>query len=506
MQSAKNRIKVLSALSMAAAATFAANSAKAVTLSLYYGNTAGTAAGTPTSNATGDGIWVGNSTGSTSTHPSTFKTAKGNLQGTPTQITPNASGPTTITVPLGQYLSISINALLTGDANGDSGKSEVTTKGGTVVEPGSLGLSGLGIRIPVSANDATGSILQPVNNGGAYTSFNSVPGFNSYATLNTVTTTPGGPAAPSWQKSSPGDVEANSGSVGANNQIFGGNSAPNSNAAEISELQQFSASSAAYGNSTEFFQGLVYQGLSTGVVTLSPFADSTATQYWTVLTPASGLKKGVYQTATGYQPSYFGTSDSIQSLPVLVIDVVGTGTGTGSSSHAILSLTAAAPTANYGTSSGTLAVTGSNGKYTLAQITGLSDVTNYVEATGWNPATDEEIYGLDVLVNGNAANATQLATLINAINGDSSGDGASAGVSASTTPVGGFPSSYNLFLTYAGGGTNPDFLGVDLSSTNDSNLVGYSFSEVAAVPEPMTIGLLAVGGVGLMARRNRRKA
>jgi hypothetical protein len=506
MQSAKNRMKVLSALSMAAAATFAVRSANAASLSLYYGNTAGTAAGTNTSNATGDGIWVGNSTGSTSTHPTSFKTAKGNLQGTPTQITPNVGTPTTITVPIGQYLSISINALLTGDTNGDGGKSEVTTKGGTAVEPANLGLSALGIRIPVSANDANGSILQPVNNGATYTSFNSVPGFNSYATVNTSTTTPGGPAAPQWQKSTPGDLEANSGSVGANNQIFGGNSTPASNALEIPELQQFSASSAAYGNSTEFFQGLVYQGLSAGVVTLSPFADSTGTQYWTVLTPASGVKKGVYQTATGYQPSYFGTSDTIGTLPVLVIDVVGTQSSSSSSSHAILSLTSAAPTA-YGSSSGTLAVTGSNGKYNLAQITGLSDVTNYVEATGWNPATDEEIYGLDVLVNGNAANGNQLATLINAINGDSSGDGASAGVSASTTnPGGAFPGGYNLFLTYAGGGFSPDFLGVDLSSSNDSNLAGYSFSEVAAVPEPMTIGLLAVGSVGLMARRNRRKA
>lgn len=453
MQSAKNRMKVLSALSMAAAAAFAAKSANAASLSLYYGDTAGTLPGSSNSNATGDGIWVGNSTGSTSTHPTQFKTAKGNLQGFPVQIIPNQTGPTTIAVPEGEYLSISINALLTGDTNGDGGLKEVTTKGGTITEPSNLGLSSLGIRIPVSANDANGKILQPVNLGPSYTTFNSVPGFNSYAIVNTVTSTPGGPAAPVWAGGiTPGDVEASSGSVGANNQIFGGNKTPASTATEGSELQQFAASSAAYGNSTEFFQGLVYQaGTTSGVVTLSPFADSTATQYWTVLTPASGAKKGVDQTPTTYQPSYFGTADTIGTLPVLVIDVVGTSTGTGSSSHAILSLTSAAPTA-YGTSSGTLAVNGSNGKYTLSQITGLSDVTNYVEATGWNPATDEEIYGLDVLVNGQQANGTQLAALINAINGDSSGDGASAGVTASTTPdVGGFPSTYNLFLTYAGG-------------------------------------------------------
>jgi len=490
MQSAKNRMKVLSALSMAAAATFAAKSANAASLSLYYGQNTGT------SNATSDGIYVG------TVAPSAATTNLGNLPGGVPQVV-SQTAPTTITLPEGEYLSISVNALLTGDANHDSGIVEPTASG-SIAQPATLGLSSLGIRVPVSANDANGAILQPVNNGAAYTSFNSVPGFNSWATVNTGTTTPGGPDKPQWLGSkSVGDVEQSSGSVAANNQIFGGNSAQQFTAGASGNqmLTQFSASSAAYGNSTEFFRGLVYQAGSTaGVVTLSPFADSTATQYWSILTPAASNGG-----TTNYQPSYFGTSDSIGSLPVLVIDVVGTSTGTGTSSHAILSLTSAAPTA-YGTSSGTLAVTGSNGKYTLAQITGLSDVTNYVEATGWNPATDEEIYGLDVLVNGNAANGAQLATLINAINGDSSGDGASAGVSASTTPVGGFPSSYNLFLTYAAGGTNPDFLGVDLSSTNDSNLAGYSFSEVAAVPEPMTIGLLAVGGVGLMARRNRRKA
>ena len=37
---------------------------------------------------------------------------------------------------------------------------------------------------------------------------------------------------------------------------------------------------------------------------------------------------------------------------------------------------------------------------------------------------------------------------------------------------------YNLFLTYAGGapgGGTSDDLGIDLSSTNDSNLTGYTF-------------------------------
>lgn len=486
MQSAKNRMKVLSALSMAAAATFAVKSANAASLSLYYGQSSSTAA------AKADSVYVG--TGIATSSP-------GNLTGGTAQ-TVSQTAATTITVPVGQYLSISINALLTGDTNPDGGShTSHPSYDGSLNQPATLGLSALGIRIPVSANDANGSILQPVNNGASYTTFNSVAGYNSYATLNQNTTTPGGPETPQWLGShSVGDVEQQTGSVGANNQIFGGNSGQQLTftAGGMNMLQQFSAASAAYGSSTEFFRGLVYQGLSAGVVTLSPFADTTATQYWSVLTPAA--QNG---GTTDYQPSYFGTSDHVGTLPVLVIDVVG-----GSTHQAVVSLTSAAPT-SYGTSSGTLTVAGSNGKYTLNQITGLTDVTNYVEAAGWNPATDEEVYGLDVLVNGNAANAAQLATLVNAIGGDGLAT-ASSGVTASATdPLGAaaFPSQYNLFLSYAGGGpSSPDFLGVDLSSGNDSNLAGYSFSAVAAVPEPMTIGLMAVGAVGLMARRNRRKA
>jgi hypothetical protein len=37
-------------------------------------------------------------------------------------------------------------------------------------------------------------------------------------------------------------------------------------------------------------------------------------------------------------------------------------------------------------------------------------------------------------------------------------------------------------------------------------LTGYTFTAVSVVPEPMSLGLLALGGVSLMTRRSRRKA
>jgi GH35 family endo-1,4-beta-xylanase len=67
--------------------------------------------------------------------------------------------------------------------------------------------------------------------------------------------------------------------------------------------------------------------------------------------------------------------------------------------HNIISLTAAssgAPTV-YGSSQGTLTVNGSNGSYTPVSVTLSTAVSKgYVEGNGFSPATDTEIYGLDV--------------------------------------------------------------------------------------------------------------
>jgi hypothetical protein len=460
VKSAKNSARALTAL---AAATIAVKSASAVTLTLYYGNTAGT------SNPSSDGIYIGGGI-------STSANALGNLQNA-TQVPANVGGPTTVSIPVGAYVSIAINAVLTGDSNSDAGVNEITDNGSqSIAQPNFMGLAALGIRVPVSANDANGQILQPAAKGPSFTTFgNSVPGYNSFATVNRSTSEPGGPATPQWSSNvSPGDVEMNSGSVGANEQIFGGNSTIPQTVTGMNQLQQFSGASSAYSNSTEFFRGLVYQGLSTGIVTLSPFVDTTATQYWGVLTPASE-NGGI----THYQASFFKSNDTIGTLPALVIDVTG-------ASHSIVNVaSSSASLADYGISSGTLAVTGGNGSYTLAQLTGLN-----------------------VLVNGNQANATQLQTLINAIGGDKIAPWSL--LSASTTdPSGAFPGNYNLFFTIggpfaAGAPPNPGFIGVDLSSSNDPNLVGYSFSAIGVVPEPISCTLLMGASVILAPRRKCR--
>jgi len=214
-------------------------------------------------------------------------------------------------------------------------------------------------------------------------------------------------------------------------------------------------------------------------------------------------------------PTPFGANDVITPLPVLVINVIGVTTGT----HPIVSLAAtASANAAYAPTVGSLTITGSAALgYTVAQVTGLSSTTGNVNTSAWNAQTDPEIYGVDVKVNGTQATPSQLATLLAAITGTDGGtEGPSlGGVLASTDPTGGAlaaldtaTTTYNLFLKYAAGGPSAplDNLGLDLSNSNDSNLTGYTFTAVSVVPEPMSLGLLALGGVSLMSRRSRRKA
>ena len=107
-----------------------------------------------------------------------------------------------------------------------------------------------------------------------------------------------------------------------------------------------------------------------------------------------------------------------------------------------------------------------------------------------------------------------MAALLTAINNGDSAVPESLGVFASTTdPTNGALNEldgggvYNLFLRLAGGGPSAsDDLGIDLSNSNDPNLTGYTFTAIAVVPEPMSLGLLGIGGVGLMTRRNRRNS
>ncbi len=154
-----------------------------------------------------------------------------------------------------------------------------------------------------------------------------------------------------------------------------------------------------------------------------------------------------------------------------------------------------------------LTVTGGNGSYVLQQATGIKDGSGSsngpsqanIEANGFSPAADKEVIALDIEVGGAQASTSQLNTLV----AEAIADGLPAGmtVSATAPSQNPFASNYNLFLDVNPGLASDVFLGWDLSSGNDSNLTGgYTVSAVAVVPEPMSLGVLALAGFGMMAR------
>jgi hypothetical protein len=200
---------------------------------------------------------------------------------------------------------------------------------------------------------------------------------------------------------------------------------------------------------------------------------------------------------------------------------------TTSTPNKIISLTAVAPT-SYGNKLTQSATPGAdqatfnpNASDSIIHVTG-SGATGYVkgsadniggtangenkfnvEATGWNPNTDQEIYALNIKVNGSDPSAAQISAIIADING---ANGNTGNITASTVSgqfAAVFP-GYDILLTAANGTISPEFLGVDFSA--DSTTTGVTVTNVAAVPEPVSAAGLLLGAAGLLLGRRKRNA
>jgi len=217
-------------------------------------------------------------------------------------------------------------------------------------------------------------------------------------------------------------------------------------------------------------------GFATGGV---PATSTLGANYANVLVPTADMVRVVVSAA--------GTTGNFYTATFTL------GTSVGPTTTPIISLTTSAP-AGYGSALAGLTVTGSNGKY-MPAIIAAGGQAGYSQVSGFSPSTDSpEIFLLKL------SSAADDATIIADINTQNNVTGlvASAPAGAFTNMMG---IAWDVELTV----TNPGALGNGIIGFNLANAAGISetVSQVLAVPEPATLGLLALGGIGLLARRRR---
>lgn len=426
-----------------------------------------------------------------------------------------------VNLPLGDYLSFGISDILTNNINPAAGNTAGKSKA-TIAQPTHIGLYSIGYH--VLSSDVQGSSLNPNGNAGVRGTLNN--GQTAYySTAQVGVTTIYGVTDPGDVEPDPAGTEPGpktGGDVGMNFQIFAGGNVITSynfgNTTGQATLVGFAptdgSNTASAALATPMFTGLSYQGIKNGTVTLSPIVSQLA--YFVVATTGTGTN------STTYNSQDFVSGDTIVSLPVLVVNIGTTATTSTPTAHPIISLSSSGVQSNYGvqitngsgvnqgtfsTGTNVLTVSGSNGKYNVAQVTNIdAEPTDTVEANGFNPASDIEIYGLDVTTTssgGTQLSAANLATLAADINSSATtGYGYGSSIASTSLTNDPFPAKYNLFLTFTGLTSGTEFLGFDL--TQDPNIpTGAAVYAVAVVPEPMSLGLLALGGVGLLARRRK---
>jgi hypothetical protein len=319
----------------------------------------------------------------------------------------------------------------------------------------------------------------------------------------------------------PGDVSA--GTVGVTQYITLGFASPGNSTTTLG------VQTLAYDANTEItdFTGLRFKAISAGTTTLTMTTAPGDVAFFANSDPGEVDNNGNITGNAAYTIVKPTASDTVTTAPNIVFNVTASG-------HPIISLTTAVPASNYGTtitngtganqgsfSTGTskLTVAGHNSQYLLAQATNIKTATGAtgglttgnIEANGFNPATDApEIFALEVLNGVAAPSQANLTTLALDINASNVAGLSNQTIASATAPANDpFSSEYNLFLTIPSadlpaGTTGDNFLGFDLSQ--DANFPTYTVAEVAVIPEPASVGIVAMAAAGLVIRRRNKKA
>lgn len=389
----------------------------------------------------------------------------------------------TVTVPAGDIVEFGVDVTVTGNANPAA---TGTTGAGTYnnskhSQPATLGLAAYGFGM----TDSSATTANVVDSAG--------PGAGG------TTTSSAGAADASWEVHVQGNVDDNGGGILTTGPESGGvlvgNHASSGTAATNAGLFGVGGSGAA-----EILNGLQISANKGGTAVFTP-TDQVGPGNLAIVTYLSGGSSTTAAGAPKYAPYTIqpGDGNTVNNLPALTLDVIGV-TPTASP---IVNLTAqGSQLADYTNTLPLLHVTGHNGSYTPAYDHNVNNANGVAEVTGFSPANDAETYALKLAglsSNSNTA-AAQIATIITDINANSATDGVLAVLP--TPDVAALAPGYQIELTATSTSADQS-LGFDF--TQETNVAGVTVTDVMAVPEPASIGLL-MGASGLLLGRRKRKA
>src|SRR5207248_1947701 len=154
-------------------------------------------------------------------------------------------------------------------------------------------------------------------------------------------------------------------------------------------------------------------------------------------------------------------------------------------------------------------VNGSNGSYVpgFANAIGTGGAGQnkfYVEAAGFIPVGDQEVYALNITTGGVDINDSQEATLASEINASQTGTGVTAVSHTANPALAALFPGYDIFLTTNTAPSSPMFLGLDFSG--ETSVGSLLVTDVAAVPEPASAAGILLGAAGLLLGRRKRNA
>jgi len=220
--------------------------------------------------------------------------------------------------------------------------------------------------------------------------------------------------------------------------------------------------------------------------------DSVATKFVNIVVPHGATftvtgEVGTALTGGNKFQTNFTTSNSapVSSSPIVLLSATAP-TNTGSQ-----------VTGTYSPSTApTLTVTnhGAPGEYIPGYAHALtgSPSAGYTAVAGFTGG-DTEIFLLKL------SSSTGDSTIISDINAGSNGTLTASAPTGALATLGG--TTWDIELTEKAGAPANGFFGFNFAG--ETNVPGVTVTDIAAVPEPATAGLLMVGGLGLLARRRR---